>query len=1568
MIFYKPHFFSSEIQRFHITPGKSLYDSLYPLSVPINHRPYMVVRVNGREVLSEDWKKVFLSQEDVIEVQLLPMGGSDEKNPLAFIAQIALLASTGSIVANWGLKGAEAALANAALTVGGTLLINSVFPPPTVNRDTRRDPKESQNYTAQASRNEIDPYGPQLSVFGKTLLRPKYAAAPYTLSVGDVQYLYMLFDLGYGKVEPSELKFGERTMLSAYEEVEYKLHQEFEAGDTLEFFTNDVFTEDFALNVLKDSPRTVTTIEGTDEAIINLTWARGLTRYDDRGKRGFHSVNFQVEWKLSTDQNFSSLSNARGFSTTSSAVNAWNRKSGFIIADSSPWDRHDQARRLHHGISYHSTPVAGDTVLEIYSSVPIEAGVDKLKDFTRNKSYGITKVKSYPNSTRMDITIDAPLIYFSTEMKIEHNKAVSIPLGTQSVKVVSEEFLPVDGDFLFISGVKYTLQNVEVIAENGWGDGGAFTADLDRPLEFDIDGISDFGYDSKFTGLYLRGADCLLQSQNEVGLDFGILRKTAEPFSVGVIIKFDTPGQYDIRVTRITEDADDDRTLDEFSVTTLQSLKYQVPVKPRVPRTFIEMKIKVNEQLNGPIDDFNCIASRYLPVDDGQGNFSLQETSLVPWIIREILTGNLAPKPMKSTSIHEQSFRDCEAWCKQLNADGEYKFQCDFVFDWDTTIRELVQQVASTARCSVIQVDGKFKIVIDKEKPVRTQVFTSRNISRYSSGRFIPDRPDYVRATFTDKEAGYIPQTGNVFDDGKTLENSSVFESQEHFGTLRWRQAWENTRWMMAMGVHRSKFHKFVVDIEGIVAIKGDRVGFQHELPRQGGLPSRIETLVQNVVSGQVETIIGIDRDVVDGGFDEYSMLFRTSKGTIFVIAGVELAPEEGPNKIKMPSYTQGDPNPYVDVDAGDLVVYGETDKTIVDCLVDSIEPIDDLGSEIKLVSYAPEVLTADSADIGPYEYSQSRSDLFGAPPGVVRHLKAHQSIDYKDRFPVISIWLSWLAANAGAYAYQFEIYYQGPEDYEKIVLGVPEPFNPKLIGTSFDPRFRFLDSTRQDQLDIFGKKLFFWVVAVSKQGSKLPVRSSQRITIVPEKDSIGPGSPKNLKAEVVNGNLFLIWTVPADVDLSHFTIKRGRISGDTWEGAQVINQASYPDNLGTNIMKSLIENPLNGTYYVGALDTSGNQGGVSSVQFLGIPPSILDADARIVDRGIEVSIDALPGDFPIKEYRVYSGTSNPVLLGKSTTSTVFIPVTGMSNLKLTIHAISIREETAILSGKEFDFITGEEWVPATQAMLDEPLTTGTLTNATEVSVVGKVSTFSVLDNPVRTWDEVFDGGKTLDEFYQEGNLEMTKVGAYSEIHLRRIWFSGTGRLEGIAVLDIDTSNMPQGVAIEVYMLGYEHSVIISGNPAYTQYLKPTKYPMSPLDTQNGIEWYGQFRKALAIDFIIKVIHTGESPGNTFNIDVSISSLKFSSTIRSGKVSCDSADVNGTLVSQNDIGIYFVNPASNTVDISDPILTPIGISGAYTEIPLWDGAGFFVKLYDSQGNRISGDVSWSIQGVFNSNT
>ncbi len=72
-------------------------------------------------------------------------------------------------------------------------------------------------------------------------------------------------------------------------------------------------------------------------------------------------------------------------------------------------------------------------------------------------------------------------------------------------------------------------------------------------------------------------------------------------------------GQYDVRVTRLNSNDDDGGTLfDETYLIKLTSYRYDPPVRKR-SMAMVALAIRASEQLNGVIDEFNCVAWSCLP-------------------------------------------------------------------------------------------------------------------------------------------------------------------------------------------------------------------------------------------------------------------------------------------------------------------------------------------------------------------------------------------------------------------------------------------------------------------------------------------------------------------------------------------------------------------------------------------------------------------------------------------------------------------------------------------------------------------------------------------------------------------------------------------------------------------------------------------------------------------------------------------------------------------------------------------------------------------------------------------
>ena len=283
--------------------------------------------VNGQPVPAQQWDRP-LRDGDVLILRAAVAG--DDTDPLRTVLQIALVVASfaaGATILS-GLSALKAGLAQAAILVGGSLIINAIAPPrlPGLNRDT--DAVEPV-YSLVGGANRARPYAPQLLVFGSHRVFPDLGAAEYTTfgraaPVGEAtiaytlpgptpgyglpvlprpraaapggsidQYLHQVFHWGLGNLAVSDLRMGD-TLLTDFEGVETQWS---DADGAITLVAGNVDTEAGA--VLEDTdwvPRT--TAAGTTR--VELDFQASLFRIDDDGDTQSHSVTLQVEmWPTS---------------------------------------------------------------------------------------------------------------------------------------------------------------------------------------------------------------------------------------------------------------------------------------------------------------------------------------------------------------------------------------------------------------------------------------------------------------------------------------------------------------------------------------------------------------------------------------------------------------------------------------------------------------------------------------------------------------------------------------------------------------------------------------------------------------------------------------------------------------------------------------------------------------------------------------------------------------------------------------------------------------------------------------------------------------------------------------------------------------------------------------------------------------------------------------------------------------------------------------------------------------------------------------------------------------------
>lgn len=272
---------------------------------------YIVVKVGDQLVPKESWSRVKLKRNAPILLMVIPQGGG-AGNILKTLALI-----TVAVVANAYIPGAGGSIAAkighavgvAAVTMGASLALNAVFPPPVADKPQLGNGLgEADTFSWNSSSNQLLTYQSVPRVYGRVKMAPPYAAKPFVESIGAEQYLYLIFDFGYGELQLEDLRIGENP-LDTFQNVQYYIHPAFKKGDSLNLYNRDVYQENYSQKLLQSAWRYGSSTQGTSEAVIDFNFPLGLNKINQSTADVLtHEVDLSVEWRAVGDSVWSDFS------------------------------------------------------------------------------------------------------------------------------------------------------------------------------------------------------------------------------------------------------------------------------------------------------------------------------------------------------------------------------------------------------------------------------------------------------------------------------------------------------------------------------------------------------------------------------------------------------------------------------------------------------------------------------------------------------------------------------------------------------------------------------------------------------------------------------------------------------------------------------------------------------------------------------------------------------------------------------------------------------------------------------------------------------------------------------------------------------------------------------------------------------------------------------------------------------------------------------------------------------------------------------------------------------------
>jgi hypothetical protein len=911
-----------EPTRLELPAGASIDEIL--VAAGVKPSPHIRVFVGDRLVPREVWAHVRPRAGRMVSISCVAAGGGNGgKTALRIIAAIAIIAvawylgpvaygayagiTTAAAVGTQG-----AAIATGIIGMAGTLLLSALAPPPK-SRIGGNDAGVSPVITG--ARNEARPFGVVPEVLGDHVVAPLYAALPFTEIAGDDQYLRLLFTPGYGPVEISDLKIGD-TALDEFEGVEYEFRPGLPDDAPCGLYSNTILEEGLSIELIAaDGWTTRTTNTNASEISIDVTWPQGLAHYGGNGSRSNLTVALEVQYSPTgagtwTSINVASPSEQRtmdflfrtpevvlGGQGSHGTKISWgdgfpDPKPGYLPASGYSWEL----------TAWLYAPTAGAYQFGLDSSDGAEVWVDGRIVASWYGSHA-TAGGGTPDFAAHAGSITLTKGYHQLKVRMEcRSGGGAIALGWIKPGDVAFEIVPA-------SRLKGSA-NGSGSARYRWFETSVYTSSI---------------------GLTSNRAEQLRRS----------LAWAVEP------------GQYDVRVRRVTADTPSDSDVDTVYWTALRTIRNSDPIKLKnVAR--IAMRIKATDQLQGVVDTFNCRVRRIIPDWDAEtGTWITRATSNPASCYRNVLQGPANKRPLADARIDLATLQDWHEHCE------EEGFSYNTVLDSTGTVFDRLQEIAAAGRASFGMRDGKYSVVIDRPQTVPAQHLSPRNSYGFRGRRVFPELPHAVLVRFVNKENGYQFDERPVYDDGQSEETATLFESMELAGVTSWDEAWRHGRYQLAAAKLRREVYELSCDAEHLSATRGDLVLVTHDVMLVGIASGRVAHVE---ISGSDCIAVQLDEEIVMEDGTDYVVRFRLEDGTSLLCPVVTAAGASTRLEFSTPIPT-GDPRPKV----GDLALFGEAGLETRECVIKAITMDRDLAATLTLVDHAPAIHDADVGEIPAY-------------------------------------------------------------------------------------------------------------------------------------------------------------------------------------------------------------------------------------------------------------------------------------------------------------------------------------------------------------------------------------------------------------------------------------------------------------------------------------------------------------------------------------------------------------------------------------------------------------------------
>ena len=645
----------------------------------------------------------------------------------------------------------------------------------------------------------------------------------------------------------------------------------------------------------------------------------------------------------------------------------------------------------------------------------------------------------------------------------------------------------------------------------------------------------------------------------------------AESITATWVITDLTPGEYDVEITRVTDDSDSSRERTDIYWIGLQEVVKEELEYPGVALYGI-IGLATN-QLSGAIPRTTALVTRSTVsvYNEDTTSWESKSASNPAWICYDILRSHGG---VVYTRLVWDEFKAWADYCDD-DIDGSPRHQIGVIFDTLSDLWTEVQRIAGIARAKVVPRGTSFGAFIDKAETTISHIFGMGNIIRDTyTLQYLPkiDAANYVEITYQDPDRDYTQQSIGVFnsdylDSGIEAKKTSL----QVKASIPRAQAIRMANYTLNSNLLMKKAIEFEASVEAATCVVGDLFPFQHESTDPSrGCSGRLISATSNTA--------GLDRSFDFQVGEDYSITVRhTSTGVIETKAITN--PGTAASSVTLTGTWTTTPA------AGDVYEVSETVKHIY--RVTNVQRVNDQTVRITGVNYDADVYDDTSVVISEppdTDFPYREPDQFALNVKAREVVQLTPSGDYQS---VVSVtwnsgtkfpkqpWALWVKniTTEGWYGDGFVSNGDGQWN------GNVETSKPRYVGSTGALSYII-------PADYFSSGSTYRIFVVPEDGGAVNTGGNTAVIQILGKDAPPADvTTFSVSFDPTSRRVTWAWSPVADVDLAGYEIRLG----SAWDTGETV--ITKDRGQGTSHEQILTEDVSAGTYYwtIKAVDTSGN-------------------------------------------------------------------------------------------------------------------------------------------------------------------------------------------------------------------------------------------------------------------------------------------------------------------------------------------------------------------------------------------